>query len=397
MQVKVQVKGGTAIVDIPDSMANMPEAEFKRWIEQNIDRDNTRPGTIIPMADPAPMAIQPHNTPYPTPANTPVPAGQVDVEHFFQPHELNNFTTPLPPESEYTGYMRQVPGAILNAPGYIIDNPLTAATAGALLTGVGGARAFREGSVTPANSNYQPPKWYNPKRYFGGGNPDTLRGTQPVIDQFNRTAPATLLPTQPNPANPWSTSSPRPPSPTGMVQNQVNLIVHAQDFAKNYGIKFPDSVDSKIKTGDFTGALDDIYKAIDEHQKTAFSKTLDKIQKNYQQGGAKQVAQKVGQKALEGTKNLPRNAVTAGANLLNKGWGTRTVGGAGLGLILADAATSLANIGHEDYLEESAEEAKKYRDFVKDQGWRVDANSEEYEAIKRLHANPETRHLLFQD
>jgi hypothetical protein len=179
------------------------------------------------------------------------------------------------------------------------------------------------------------------------------------------------------------------------MQNKLSLIAHSADFAKNYGIKLPD-VEAKIKAGDMDGALDDIYKAIEDHQKTNFSKIGEKISSNYKQGGAKQVAQKAGQKALDATKNLPKNAITATGNLLNKNALTRGVGGALAGGLLTDAAISLSNIGHEDALEKQQKQAKEYRKFAEDKGFMLDANSEELEAIKRLHANPETRHLLYQ-
>ena len=404
MQVKVAVNGGVAIIDVPDSIASsMSEAELTQWIAQNVDRSKTRAGTIIPMADPSPYPVQQYQTPSPSPAPAPT-AGKEDVYGYMNPSALTGYETPLPPEQGYTGFMRQVPGLIMDGGALLTSNPLYAGLAGGLGTTIAGSKLLREGSVTPltpseAGQKYRDMSKYNPRKMFMA-DPDALRGGKAVIDQFNKTAPTGLLPGSPMPPEVAQQFGVTGANPTynqagADMQNKLNLIAHSADFAKNYGIKLPD-VEAKIKAGDMDGALDDIYKAIEEHQKTNFSKIGEKISSNYKQGGVKQVAKKAGQKTLDATKNLPKNAITATGNLLNKNALTRGAGGALAAGIITDAVTSLKNIGLEDALEEQANQAKEYRKFAEDKGYMLDANSEELEAIKRLHANPETRHLLYQ-
>ena len=405
MQVKVAVNGGTATIDIPDSIASgMSEAELTQWISQNVDRNNTRAGSIIPMADPAPYPVTPHQM---GPQASPVPtaqeladAGQVDVNHFFNPDPRNGGVTPSAPEEGHTGFMRKIPGLATNFGSLMMENPLIPPVIGGIGASIAGSQMFREGSVTPSNSTFQPKAWYNPKRYFGGGNPDTLRGAPPVINKFISTSPSGLVPGAPMPPEVAAQAGVTGANPTynqagAAMQNKINTIKHTKDFAKNYGIKLPD-VEAKVNAGNFNGALDDINKAITDHQKTTFGKFGDKIKLNYQQGGVGQVASKVGDKAFKATKNLPTNALTATGNLLNKNWPTRIAGGGTAAFLLADAINSVRHIGHEDHLEEQAEEAKKYRKFAEDNAMRMGVDSEELEAIKRLHADPETRHLLYQ-
>lgn len=399
MQVNVAVKGGTAIIDIPDSVANkMTEAELTQWISQNVDRDNTRAGSIIPMADPAPYPIQPYNMPTASPAPAPTP-GQEDVYEMF-----NSGVTPLAPEQGNTGFIRQVPGAIMDYGALLGDSRIAQGVLGAGTLGLVGSKFLREGSVTPLTPSkegqkYRDMKGYNPKKMIMA-DPDALRGAQPVIDKFISTSPNSVFAGASMPpevaaqagvagANPAYTAN------GAIAQNKINMITHAHDFAKNYGIKLPD-VEAKINAGDFDGALDDISKAITDHQKTNFSKIGDKISSNYKQGGAKQVAQKTGKKALEATKNLPKNALTATGNLLNKNLGTRLLGGLGGGVILGDIATSLSNIGHEDALEEQQKQAKELRNFAEDRAYSLGVDSEELKLIREMHANPKTRHLLYQ-
>ncbi len=404
MQVRVAVNGGEAIIDIPDSVAsNMSEAQLTQWIAQNVDRSKTRAGTIIPMADPSPYPVQQYQTPVAGPAPAPT-AGQEDVYEMF-----NSDVTPLPPEQGYTGFMRQVPGLIMDGGSLLTSNPLYAGLAGGTAATIGGSKFLREGSVTPltpseAGQKYRKMHPLSPKKMFMA-DPDALRGAQPVIDQFNKTAPTGLLPGAPIPEGTqvkpgffnvgFEDSAVTYNQAGADMQNKLNLIAHSADFAKNYGIKLPD-VEAKIKAGDMDGALNDIYKAIEDHQKTSFGKIGEKISSNYKQGGAKQVAQKAGQKALDATKNLPKNAITATGNLLNKNALTRGAGGALAVGLISDAATSLKNIGREDALEEQAKQAKELRKFAEDRAYSLGVDSEELKLIREMHANPKTRHLLYQ-
>lgn len=400
MQIRVAVNGGEAIIDIPDSVANgMTEAQLTQWISQNVDRDNTRAGSIIPIANPAPLPIQPYNMPLPKPAPTP-PEGQEDVYELF-----NSDVTPLPPEQPfYTGLMRQVPGYIMDGGSLLTSNPLSAGLAAGTAAAIGGSRFLREGSVTPltpseAGQKYRDMKGYNPRKMLMA-DPDALRGVQPVIDQFNKTAPTGLLPGSAMPPEVAQQFGVTGANPTynqagADMQNKLNLIAHSADFAKNYGIKLPD-VEAKIKAGDMDGALNDIYKAIEDHQKTSFGKIGEKISSNYKQGGVKQVAQKTGKKALDATKNLPKNALTATGNLLNKNAWTRFGGAALAGGLINDAIISAKNIGREDALEEQANQAKELRNFAEDRAYSLGVDSEELKLIREMHANPKTRHLLYQ-
>jgi hypothetical protein len=403
-EIPVKVNGGQAFIDVPNSILtndkDKNDAIISNYIAEleaggQFDRNSTRAGTRIVIGDSTPMTAPQHNYNYP-PADGPVPAGRYDVNYMLNPDQRD-----LIPESGYEGLIGP---AILNIPGaaeYIVDNPLLPPVLGGLATGTAASQFFRGSSFSPiADAPYpaDPDPRSRIQKLTFAQNPNVLRGTDQVMERFNALTPDMVRPgdaipegqlVKPGQFNVGFEDSAVTYNVAGAGErNKALMIKHIDDFATTYGIKLPDVTD-KINAGDLDGALADVTQAVDNHQKSTFSKAIDKLSKNYNEGGVKQVAKKTGAKL----KDVPKNALNAtlDAGKVRAG----VAGGLGVG-VAGDILYSLANLGEGAEREAQLQEAQRLREFSEAQSNYLIPDTEELEALKRLYNNPETRWMLQQ-